>query len=449
MTLAPNPLTPSPQGGIFHGWWVVLVAVVAMFAATLTGGSGFSVFVLPISNDLGWDRRTIAGALSLGTILGALAAPYFGRLVDLYGARVMLTATGLGLGVTLLPIAWVQLPVFFYLFFGSARLIDMGILNTAATTAVANWFIRLRGRALGLTVAGNAIGVAIMTPLAQWIIEGWGWRVAWFLLALASAAILTPLAWWLVRRRPEDLGLRPDGDPALIPSPPVPGAVPSLPASAGNGPRRGARRAPAQDEGADLGPDWSLDRALRTATFWLLVTSSSLGMFSIAGLNFHQVPTLIDNGLDASTVAWLVSLFALGWAFGCVLWGLVVEHVPSRYALALVQLLAGACMLAVTHIRDVPTAILYAAAYGLMSGGKETLDAVVWADYFGRRSLGAIRGFSRPLIVGANAGGGFVAGWAYDSLGSYAAIFTVFGFLAVFGGLLVLAAKPPRVKGEG
>src|SRR6266542_3062354 len=97
---------------VFHGWWVVLVAVVAMFAATLTGGSGFSVFMLPISADLGWDRKTIAGALGLGTILGALAAPFFGRLVDRYGARVMLTATGLGLAVTLVPIAWVQLPLF-------------------------------------------------------------------------------------------------------------------------------------------------------------------------------------------------------------------------------------------------------------------------------------------------------------------------------------------------
>jgi MFS family permease len=404
-----------------------------MFAATLTGGSGFSVFVLPMSADLGWDRKTLAGALGLGTILGAVTAPFFGRLVDRYGARVMLTATGLGLAVTLLPIAWVRLPLFFYLFYSGARLIDMGVLNTAATTAVANWFVRLRGRALGLTMAGNAVGVALVTPLAQWIIEGWGWRVAWFIIALAAVLLLTPLAWWLVRRRPEDLGLYPDGDPAPTAGAPM---EPHAPAVVARGVRAGSAAAPLQI-------DWPLGAALRTWAFWLLVLSGSLTMFAIAGMSFHQIPVLVANGLDASLAAWLVSLYGFGWTFGSVAWGLVAERVPARYALAGTYLLSGVCMLAVIRIHDLTPAILYAGIYGLVNGGKETVDAVVWADYYGRRSLGAIRGYSRPLMVGANAGGGFAAGWAYDSLGSYTVIITAFGLLAILGGLLVLLARPP------
>jgi hypothetical protein len=100
-------------------------------------------------------------------------------------------------------------------------------------------------------------------------------------------------------------------------------------------------------------------------------------------------------------------------------------------------------MLAVVGIRDLPLALLYALLYGLMNGGKETLDAVVWADYYGRSSVGAIRGYSRPLIVGAGAAGGFVGGWAHDSLGSYGLAITAFGGLAIAGGLLVLLARPP------
>jgi MFS family permease len=402
-----------------------------MFAATLTGGSGFSVFVLPMSADLGWDRKTLAGALGLGTVLGAVTAPFFGRLVDRYGARVMLTATGLGLAVTLLPIAWVRLPLFFYLCYSSARLIDMGVLNTAATTAVANWFVRLRGRALGLTMAGNAIGVALVTPLAQWMIGGWGWRVAWFVIALVAVLLLTPLAWWLVRRRPEDLGLYPDGDPG--------------PAVVVRGAGTGSATAPIPQSPPETAfqVDWPLGAALRTRAFWLLVLSGSLTMFAIAGMSFHQIPVLVANGLDASLAAWLVSLYGFGWTFGSVAWGLVAERVPARYALAGTYLLSGVCMLAVIRIHDLTPAILYAGLYGLVNGGKETVDAVVWADYYGRRSLGAIRGYSRPLMVGANAGGGFVAGWAYDSLGSYAVIITAFGLLAILGGLLVLLARPP------
>lgn len=417
-------LAPTSQPRVFHGWWVVLVSVLAMFAATLTGGSGFSVFVLPISAELGWDRKTIAGALSVGTILGALAAPYAGRLVDRYGARVMLTATGLGLAITLVPLAWVQTPLMFYLGYSSARLIDMGVLNTAATTAVANWFVRRRGRALGLTMAGNAIGIALLVPLAQQIISGWGWRTAWFVLALGVTALLTPLAWWLVRRRPEDLGLRPDGDLAL----------PTGPASAAAG--RAA---------TPLQADWALGAAVRSPAFWLLTLSGSLSMFAIAGMSIHLVPLLIDNGLDTAVVAWLVSLYGLCMTSGCLTWGLVTERIPSRYALALAYLLAGGSMLALNRVNAVGPAMFFIAVYGLVNGGKETLDAVVWADYFGRRSLGAIRGSSRPLIVGAYSGGGFVAGWAYDSFGSYAGVITVFGLLAIGGGLLVALARPPLV----
>ena len=415
------PERPAP---IFHGWWVVLVAFLAMFAATLTGGSGFSVFVRPMSVDLGWDRKTIVGALSVGTVLGAVTAPYFGRLVDRYGARVMLTASGIGLAVTLLPIAWVQTPFFFYLGYASARLIDMGVLNTAATAAVANWFIRLRGRALGLTVAGNAIGVAIVTPLAQWIIEGWGWRVAWFTMAFVAVAVLTPLAWLLVRRRPEDLGLRPDGDPETIVAPGI---------------ALGSAAAPIQ-------VDWTPKEALRTVTYWILVVSSTLTMFAISGISVHQIPLLVENGIDPLAAAWVVSLYGLGWTTGSVGWGLVAERVPARFALGATYAIGGACMLWLVQIHDLTSALVYGILYGLVNGGKETLDSVVWADYYGRASIGAIRGSTRPLIVGAGAVGGFVGGWAYDSLGSYVLAVSAFGLLAIVGGLLALLARPPMAR---
>jgi sugar phosphate permease len=392
-----------------------------MFAATLTGGAGLSVFVLPMLDDLGWDRKTIAGALSIGTILGALSAPFFGRVVDRYGARIMLTATGLGLGLTLIPIAWVQVPLTFYVLYGGARMIDMGVLNTAATTAVANWFVRQRGRALGIAVAGNAIGVMLLTPLAQVLIGEWGWRAAWLVLSVGAVALLTPLAWLLVRRRPEDLGLLPDGDLAAPPR--VKSAAPTR----------------------EVERNWSLDAAIRTSAFWLLVGSTAVTTFSIAGLSLHQIPILVGNGLPPATAAWVVSLFGLSYAVGCFGGGVVVERVPARLMLSFTFGAAGLCMLAVTRIELLGPALVYASVYGLVNGAKEALDSFVWADYFGRRSLGAIRGFSRPLIVGANAGGAVVAGWAFDSLGSYGLVMTVFGLLTLTGALLALLARPPRV----
>jgi MFS family permease len=189
--------------------------------------------------------------------------------------------------------------------------------------------------------------------------------------------------------------------------------------------------------------DWSLAGALRTASFWLLVASFSITAFASAGVSFHQVPVLVENGLDPSVAAWIVSLYGFGWTIGSVGWGVIAERIPARFALAANNLLAGGCILALIRIHDVGTAVIYAVLYGLTNGGKEALDAVVWADYYGRRSLGAIRGYSRPLIVGANAGGGLVAGLAYDNLGGYGLVITAFGLLAISGGLLVLLARPP------
>jgi MFS family permease len=423
--LSKRPARPP----VFHGWWVLLVAVFAMFTATLTGGAGLSVFVLPITTDLGWSRATIAWALGLGTLLGALSAPLFGWLIDRFGARVMLTATGVGLALTLLPLAWVQEPVFFYLGYSSARMIDMGMLNTAAMTAVANWFIRLRGRTLGLAVAGNAIGVAVITPLAQWIIEGWGWRVAWFSISLVMVALLTPLAWVLVRRRPEDLGLYPDGDPE-------------------------PRRVTSTESWPALEPlGWSLRSALRTPTYWLLVVSTMLPSFAVTGLSIHQIPLLIGNGIAPLGAALVVSLFGLTWVAACIGWGLIAERVPPRFALAGNYLLTGTCMLSLVWIHDLRLALVYGALYGMCNGGMSTLDALVWANYYGRRAVGAIRGSSRPFIVGAGAFGGGTAGWFYDTTGSYVLIVSIFGLLSLTGGLLVLLARPPRTsvgaKGSG
>jgi MFS family permease len=415
-----RPTAPF-SGRVFHGYWVALVAVVAMFAATLTGGPGLSVFLLPISTDLGWDRKAIPLALTVGTVVGAFAAPGCGWLVDRYGARAMLTAVGLLLAATMLPIASITTYIPFFVFYSAARSVDMGPLNTAAPTAAANWFIRLRGRVLGLVVAGNAIGVAIQVPLAQWMISVWGWRTAWAILILFAVGLLTPLAWWLVRRRPEDLGLLPDGDAA--PEPHV---------------QRPTRRVEEVN--------WPLGAALRSAAFWLLVVSGAMSAMAVAGLSLHQIAILMENGFPAETASWVIGVYALWWATGSLVWGFLVERVSSRVALAAIYLVAGGCMLWLTQIVAIVPALIFATLYGLMNGGKETLDAVVWADYFGRASLGAIRGFSRPIIVSANAFGGLVAGVFYDWLQSYGTVIVVYGGMSLLAGLLVLLASRPRLE---
>jgi sugar phosphate permease len=296
----------------------------------------------------------------------------------------------------------------------------MGLLNVSATTAVSNWFVRQRGRALGITVGGSAIGITVLTPVIQWMLDVSSWRVAWLAVAAATVLTLTPLAAWLVRRRPEDVGLYPDGDSS-------PGHI--------------VRASPST---LATGRDWSLNEALRVRSYWLLVISGSLIMCAVAGANLHQVPLLTDNGLSAPTVAWLISLYGLGWMAGSVVWGLIAERIPTRYALALAYAIGSVCIVGALVVRDVASGVLYAGAFGLTQGGKESLDAAVWANYFGRRHLGAIRGFSRPFVVGSNAAGSVVGAIAFDTLHSYVLVFILFGLMSAIAALLAVAALPPR-----
>ena len=427
---------------IYYGWVVVGVATFAMFAATLTGGAGFSVFIPAMAQDLGWSRSVLAGALSIGTLVGALAAPFAGRLIDRYGSRAALAASGLGIAVTLAIVSGVRTELVFILAYGIARAIDMGALNLAVTTAVANWFARRRGRALGIAMTGNAIGVMLLVPLCQWLIDGPGWRVAWLVVGSGSGLVLAVAAAVLLRRRPEDIGLRPDGDPWPTKTETQPETPRAASATGSPGPRASTEQVSHERDNVDEG--WTARRAARSSAFWLLVLASAGSQLAVAGVTTHQASILAENGLSTGAVAAGIGAFGLAWTLGSLVWGLIIERLAARRALALASLLVAACATAVLFVRDPALLVPYALVYGLANGGKEALDAVVWADYFGRRSVGAIRGLSRPVVVGAGALGSFVGGVGYDLTGSYQAVVLGFVACALLSAAASLAAVPPR-----
>jgi MFS family permease len=442
---------------MFYGWVVVGVATVAMLAATFTGGAGFSVFIQPMAEDLGWPRSVLAGALSAGTVVGALVAPLFGRLADRFGARAMLTACGLGIAAALGVVSTATAPAVFVVSYGLARAVDMGALNVAVTTAVCNWFVRRRGRALGIAMAGNALGVMLLVPAAQWLIEGPGWRTAWVVLGAGSGLLLAVLAALLLRHRPEDLGLLPDGDPGplrearSIPrGAPIRGGVgrDDPPTREGADQSGAARPVEAHDgkNGAQPGHEtaWTVAEAARAPAFWALVAASALGQLAVSGLTTHQIAVLLANGVTPGAAAAGVGVYGFAWAVGSVVWGGLAERLPSRYALALCFAVVAACAVGVLGVHVAPLVVLYALVYGLANGGKEALDALVWADYFGRHAVGGIRGLSRPFVVGGGALGPLVGGVGYDLTGGYGAVVIVLATAAALGGGVALMAHPPR-----
>jgi len=393
--------------------------VVGAFGGTSTLGA----FIVPMSGDLGWSTTTITSAQAIGTLLGGLSALLAGRLVDEYGTRAILAAAGILMSLSLLVCASVQEPWQFFVGYGLTRLVLQGIIQLATPTAVAQWFVRRRGRATGIVFAGSAIGVAISVPLAQHLIDTAGWRVAWAAFAALALVLLTPLAVLLLRRRPEDLGLLPDG--ASQPAPEL-SSEPD-------------KEAPAAHE-----PIWNLGAALRTRTFWLLLASGALSNYMVAGMTTYQIPLLVHNGVPAPTAALNVSVYAICWLLGGVVWGFVGERLTIRYALAVTYVAAAVAAMIILHATSAGPALAFALLFGLVIGGSSNLEAVVWADYYGRVALGSIRGFGRPILMGANALAPPTAAITIDALGSYDVAYWGFAVVALMAAVLVLAAPPPR-----
>ena len=203
---------------VYYGWWVVAAASGMSFANAATAISILTVFVVPMSQEFGWNRTEVAGATSLGAVLGAGLAPFTGRAIDRFGARVTLVAGGLIVVAGCLYLSVAQALAGFYVAFTAIRIADQGLIQVSASVTAGKWFVRYRGRETGLVMLGSSGGVIVMAPLVQLVISVWDWRAAWAMLAAVMLVVGTIPALLLVRRQPEDLGLAIDGNAASAPA---------------------------------------------------------------------------------------------------------------------------------------------------------------------------------------------------------------------------------------
>jgi MFS family permease len=250
-----------------------------------------------------------------------------------------------------------------------------------------------------------------------------GWRAGWLVVAALALGVGLLPTLLLMRRRPEDVGLQPDG--AGTPSP-------------------GKVASPPLEE-----PSFTPRQALQTPTLWLLLVYSGLAFLVQAGVSLHQAPHLLQRGIPAPWAAGVVSGFGFASAGGQLLWGVVASRWPLRYALsaAAFTVVGGIVVLATTH--HVAQGLLGGVIFGGGVGGFLTLVPLAWANYYGRASLGTIRGITLPVQVGGQAVGPLLIGGLYDLHHSYDAALALAAGLVALAGALALLAKPPRSPTAG
>ena len=419
----------APRTPFFYGWVILSTAASTQVVRNATASLTIAVFIFPLSEELGWSRTLIAGAASFGGLAASFVSPGVGWLVDRYGARFVLTASIFILGLSTFSLAWATVPVAFYLAYGVGRVIFSSPLSIGSSVVVSRWFVRMRGRASGILFGSHSIGLVAFPLIASVIIGASGWREAWMVLGILVWGIaLLPTA-LLIVQQPEDVGIRPDGDPPAETAP----KETSGPVAFGLAPT------PASEE-----PVWTLREAMRTPALWMFATATGMVFLVQAGVNTHLAAYLRDQGLNAAFAGFGISLNAAFLGLGSIAWGWATERFPARYVLAAVAITV-AVSSALFVIADSRMEILvYAVLFGFGVGGLLSVPPVGYADYYGRRSLGVIRGVTEPLTTFGQAIGAVVAGLVYDFTDSYQLAFAAFAVMGGLATVLVLFARPPN-----
>ena len=379
----------------------------------------------PMTEDFGWTRGEYASGMALGSLIGGFLSIGIGPLIDRYGARWILTTAAFIVAGTVVCTSFVTAFWQFFLLQIFARSINMGVVALAMQVIIPKWFVRKRGRAVAFGSIGNAIGNA-GTPLFSQLFINWlGWRHSLLILGTTVWAITLVPIWFFLRRSPEDMGLLPDGDQEE---------------SGGKRSTEGERHS---GETRVLENSLTVRQVLRHRSVYLLLVSFTLAALVGSSLYLHIIPYLSDKGMSPGAAVMVMAVLSSCTVIGALVSGFAVEKYSARYLLSVGFLLAAASYIILLNVTTPAVALFWAVYLGVINGGIHTLMQVIYADYYGSRSLGAIRGLNAPAQMGANSLGPLAAAVAFDYRGDYFLIFALYGILLVFSSLSIFLARPP------
>jgi MFS family permease len=377
---------------IYYGW--VLVFTLALTETTSWGilYYAFTVFLAPMQAELGWSRADLTGAFSMALLLSGLAGIPIGRWLDRHGPRLLMTLGSCA--ASLLVLAWAEVHslTVFYLLWGGIGLTLAAILYEPAFFVVATWFVRQRGRALTVLTFLAGLASVIYLPLAGWLVQRQGWRGALYTLAVVLAMGTIPLHAAVLRRRPEDLGLAPDGGQASLPQ----HAVESMAA-------RGV----------------SVRAALRDAAFWWLTAAFFLSQLAPAAVAVHLVPYLIDHGYEPEFAAVTTGLIGVMALPGRLIFTPLGDRLPRSYVTACLFLVQTMALLVLLLVQSVAGVYAFVVLFGLGFGAMTPARAALVADLYGPAHYGQINGILALSVTAARGIAPVGAGVVHDWTASY------------------------------
>jgi sugar phosphate permease len=336
---------------------------------------------------------------------------------------MILVAGGLVVVLGCLYLSMAQALLGFYAAFTMIRIADQGLIKIGASVSAGKWFFRYRGRAVGMVHFGGSFGIIVMAPIVQLVITYWDWRAAWVVLAGVMLCVgVIPCA-LIVRRQPEDLGLAIDGTSGQA----------------------------AATNSDDLRRDelqLSLAEVVRTPAFWFVLVSLFLTSSATSGIGLHLVPHLTQQGLTPAAAVGAISIMSIAGALSALMLGASAERAPPKLLMVLLYLVGAASMWVLSQADTLPETYLFAILQGIVGSGINTVAPIMWASYYGRRTLGSIFGMSRAAQVVGFAVGPLASAVVFDRTGTYQGAFFSLALVAIAAALVLLMARRPALPNQ-
>lgn len=419
--------------GVFYGWWLVLLSGFVMMLAHVPLFHAMGVWAVALEREFGWTRTQLGLALTFTRIEGGLMGPVEGYLVDRLGARRMVMIGLLVLAAGFLLFSQVNSLWLFYLSY-VVMAVGQGFGGwLSLMTMLNNWFVRKRATAIGWANVGSRLGALILVPAIAWAIDPddpqVGWRTTAMLLGLFTLIVAIPVS-SLIRNRPQEYGLLPDGAPTT--------PQPTQPVSAsGQAEEKGVLTKTA------VPTDYTTSQALRTSAFWFIAFGHGFTSMVIIAIMAHLGLLIVDAGFDVPTVAWVVAIYTAVAMVAQVVGGYIGDRIPKRVALFIFSTFQSVGVVALTYATTIGGLVLFAFLFGLGFGGRNPLTVAIRGDYFGQAAFGKILGLSTvPMNILMLFAAPF-AGWMRDTRGNYEVAFLILAGCSFLGGVCFLLAKRP------
>ncbi len=409
---------------IYRGWYIVTAIFFANWMGAGIGVPIYGLFYVPIRSSLSLTNLMLSLPPVIRNLTTHFMGPIVGPLVDKFGPRYLMTMGAIiaGFSTFLMSTAdnfW-EIILYFSIIGASGHAC---LSHIVTNTTLARWFIKKRGRATGIATTGINVGEAIMAPLIQLLITYVGWRKTWQFMALVPWLIIAPTSFLFMRRSPEDLGLKPDGESDVI-----------------------ENKQNVSNSYQDIEKIWTPKDAFKTTSLWALVFSTNLAAIAVIGVVLHQIPFMIDQGLSPGIAALSLTTYAIFAIPSKLIWGFLAEKVDIKYLTAASLLGSAIGLLILIQASTIKGVLLFGIIYGLTRGAWAVVQSLIWADYFGRAFLGSIRGFVSPIQGLSAIFGPLFAGWLRDITNSYQIPFYTFVGLYIISAFIILIIHKPILK---